>query len=194
MSYLYDELPPGTRAPLQTHLDGCDECREQVAAWRHATLQMSEWTLPRRRRVSRTGGLARWAVAAAVVALATVGSVCLVSLEKDVKQLRTDVRGQVQRELNTALAQVTEQATKSASAEAQALIAAVAQNLEEKRLADQQATLTALQKLNAQRMTDYATLRKELETVAVFSETGLQRAQNQISSLAYTPTTISENK
>jgi hypothetical protein len=51
-----------------------------------------------------------------------------------------------------------------------------------------------LQKLNTQRITDYAKLRKELETVAVFSEAGWQHAENQISSLAYAPAHFSNDK
>jgi hypothetical protein len=124
-------------------------------------------------------------------------------LQSEVKQLRAEVRGnlrselesilrqqlgeQMQRDLNAALAQVTEQASQSATTEAQMLIAAVARTLEEKRVADQQATLAALQKVNAQRVSDYASLRKELETVAVLTEAGFQRAQNQIVNLAYSP-------
>jgi hypothetical protein len=193
MSFLYNESPSGTRAQLQAHLDGCAECRAQLATWQQAAQQMSEWKMQRRRKTSATPVLP-WAIAAAFVALAAVGAVQLVSLGKEVKQLRASLPGQVRQELNTALAQVAERASRSASAEAQSLIAAVAEKLEEKRLTDQQATFTALQKLNAQRLADYAALRKELETVAVFSEAGLQRAENQISSLTYTPANFSNNK
>ena len=193
MSYLYDESPSALRAQWQTHLDGCAECREHVAAWRRAAHQMSEWQLPRRRKTHAAPALP-WAIAAAFMALAAVGAVRLVSLGHEVNELRAGVQIQVQQELNAALTQMTDQASKSATADAQSLIAAVAQKLDEKRLTDQQATLTALQKLNAQRVADYAALRKELETVAVYSEAGLQRAENQISSLTSTPASFSNNK
>ena len=209
MSYLYDELAPGTRAGLQTHLDSCGECRAQVSTWQQATQQLSEWKLPRRRKVSSGVALTRWAIAAAIVGLAIVGGVRVKALNNDVKQLRAEMKSnrgeletavrqqlaeQMQRELNSALMQVTEQAPKGASAEAHSLIATVAQKLEEKRLADQQTTLAALQKMNAQHVADYTSFRKELETVAVFTEAGWQRAQNQIATLAYTPASFSENK
>lgn len=198
MSFLYDELAPETRAGLQAHLDACCECRVQMTAWQSAAMQMSEWKLPPKRKVAVARTLTRWAIAAAIVGLAALGGARLVALSGEVKQLRTEMREQllleVRRDLDSALAQVTEQATKSASTEAQALIAAVAQKLEEKRLTDQQATLAALQKMNAQRVADYAAMRKELETVAVFTETGLERAQNQIATLAYSPASFSDNK
>jgi hypothetical protein len=162
--------------------------------WQGATRQMNEWQLPRLRKVSRSPALARWAAAAAIAALAVMGATNILAMKREVKQLRADVQNQVQRELNAVFVQVMEQASKSASGEAQTLIAAVAEKLEEKRLSDQQAILTALQKLNAQRITDYAKLRKELETVALFSEVGLQHAENQISSLAYTPANFSNQK
>ena len=192
MTYLYDESPSASRKELQAHLESCAACQKQVATWREATHQLNEWPSSRVRR-GTTFPIVRWAAAAAIVGLAIAGGARVNSLGREVRQLRSDMRGQVQQELNAALAQVSEQASKSATAEAQELIAAVAQKLEEKRLNDRQTTLTALQNLNAQRVADYAKLRKELETVAVFSEAGLQRAENQISSLAYTPANFSKD-
>ncbi len=194
MSYLYDESPTGSQESLRAHLKECAACRAQIATWQGATRQMNEWPLPRRRKVSHSPSLPRWGVAAAIVALAVIGATNILAMKREVKQLRADVQSQVQRELNAAFVQIMEQASQSASAEAQTLIAAVAEKLEEKRLHDQQAMLAAFQKLNTQRITDYAKLRKELETVAVFSEAGWQHAENQISSLAYTPANFSNDK
>ena len=198
MSYLYDELPPATQTDLRKHLEGCAECRTQMNVWQSATRQMTDFKLPSKRRSAAAPTLLRWAIAAAIVGLVVVGGARVAALNNDVKQLRAEMRQQLmeelRRDIDSALAQATEQAMKSASTEAQALIAAVVQKWEEKRLTDQQATLTALQQLNAQRMADYAAMRKELETVAVFTETGLQRAENQIATLAYSPASFSENK
>jgi hypothetical protein len=198
MSFLYDELPTEARAELQTHLGECGECRTQMNAWQGAARQMSEWRLPPRRKMASTQTFARWAIAAAIVGLGVIGGARLISLNNEVKQLRTEMRQQLMAELrrdfDSALADATEQAAKSATAEAEAVISAVAQKWEEKRLTDQQATWAALQQLSAQRVADYAAMRKELETVAVFTEAGLQRAQNQIATLAYSPTSFSDNK
>ena len=211
MAYLYEEMPADEGAELRLHLESCAECRGQVTVWQRATAQMSEWKLARKRRRSSRATLARWAVAAAVAALAVAGAVRLVFLQNEVKELRAEMRGPFRQEMeaamqremgerlrhdfDAALAQVTDQASRSASAEARALVAAVAQKWEEKRLADERAALTALQQIEAQRVTDYASLRQELETVAVLTEAGLQRAQNQIVNLASsTPIPDNNNK
>jgi hypothetical protein len=196
MSYLYDESPAESQAPLRAHLKDCAACRAQIEKWQAASQQMNQWPLPRRRKVSPSPSpsLIRWAAAAAIAGLAVMGATNILAMKREVKQLRAEVQGQIQRELNAAFVQVMDHASKSASAEAQTLLAAVAEKLEEKRLGDQQAMLAALQKLNTQRITDYAKLRKELETVALFSEVGLQHAENQISSLAYTPASFSNEK
>jgi hypothetical protein len=194
MSYLYDESPAASQESLRAHLKDCAACRAQIEIWQGAARQMNEWQVPRRRKVSHVPTFARWAAAAAIAGLAIVGATNILATKREVKQLRTEVQAQAQRELNAALVQVTEQASKSASVEAQTLIAAIVQQLEEKRISDQQTMLTALQKLNTQRLTDYAKLRKELETVALFSEVGWQHAENQISSLAYTPASFSNEK
>jgi hypothetical protein len=209
MSFLYDELAADTRVALQTHLENCSDCRTQMSQWQGAAQYMSEWKLPRRRKGASAAPIMRWAIAAAVVGLAIVGGLRAVALSNEVKQLRAEIKAsrvkvetalrehlaeEWQRDLDSALAQVSEQAARSAGSEARTLIAAVAQKLEEKRLTDQQATLAALQKVNAQHVADYASLRKELETVAVFTESGLQRAQTQIATLSGPAAGFSENK
>ncbi len=193
MSYLYDESPAESRESLRAHLKDCATCRAQLEMWQGATREMNEWQLPRRRN-SRRPAIVRWAVAAAIAALAVIGVMNIVATRREVKQLRAEIHAQVQQELNVTLAQVTDRASKSANAEAQTLIAAIVEKLEEKRISDQQTMLNVLQKLNTQRITDYAKLRKELETVALFSEAGWQRAENQISSLVYTPSSFSNEK
>jgi hypothetical protein len=112
-----------------------------------------------------------------------------------VKQLRADLRRASQRDFDgAALARASADAAKSAGAEAQALITTWAERMEAQRLADQQATLAALQKLNARHTEDFASMRKELETVAVFTEAGLQRTQSQLANLAYSPGTLPQTK
>ena len=194
MSYLYDELPSEERATLQTHLQTCAECHGQLAHWQTATKSLGEWKLPPRRSVAAYRVVIRCSTAAALLALGVIGGARLVALNSEVKQLRAELQSNMDSRFNAAAAQVLEQATKSAAAESQTLVTAVAQDLEGKRVADQQATLAALQKLATRHAQDYASLRKELETVAVFSEAGWQRAQSQISSLASVPANFSNEK
>jgi len=179
MSYLYDEISAKEREELAGHLDACDECRAQVAIWRGASAALDQWSMPARRNARRASTAARWAVAAAVAALAIAGGARLITLNHEVKSLR---------------AEIADRAAESARAEAQTLMAAAAQRWDQQRAADRQALLGVLQQLSARQAQDYASLRKELETVALFSEAGLQRAENQISSLAVTPTSFSDQK
>jgi anti-sigma factor RsiW len=203
MSYLYDELPAESRSAMSAHLDSCSECREQMQTWRSASRSLDRFHLPARRKVLRNPVLVRWAMAAALIGFAALGVMRMAVLQGEVNQLRADLQGGIRREieaslrlelagkmredLNGALADWSDRAAKSANTEAQNLIGALAQRLETERLSEQQATLAVLQKLNARHTQDYGALRKELETVAVLTEAGLQRAQNQIATLAYSP-------
>jgi hypothetical protein len=189
MSYLYDELPASERSTLKAHLDSCAECRAQMSVWQGAGAELNAWKMPVRARRPQAPSLVRWAAAAAVVGLALVGGWRLNVLNQEVKTLRAEL----QRTPRPDVVSAANAATKTA-AEAQAMVTALAEQWEQKRLGDQQALLSALQKINARHTQDYAALRKELETVAVFSEAGLQSAQNQISSLALNPSQVSEPK
>ena len=203
MSYLYDELPAPTKSALQVHLEVCAECRSEMETWTRATHRLNDWPLPKRRAKHRFAEpVLKWAAAAAIVALAAIGGTRLWALNGEVTQLRADVQGSLKREvesavrvklsekfardLQAALVQVQDSAAKTGSAEAEALIAEFARALETKRLEEQRAMLAALQQLQTRQAEDYAGLRNELETVAVFAEAGLQRAQNQIANIAYT--------
>lgn len=194
MSYLYDELSDEQRAGLKLHLAACAECGAELKAWQGVAREMDRWRMPPRKRITRGGVFVRWAAAAAVILLAALSASRVVALTNEVKQLRAEVRNPGKGDLNSALAQISEAAVRSANIEAQTLVAALAQRLEEQRLADQKATLAALQNLAARHTEDIAVMRKELETVAVFTEAGLQRAQNQLTALAYSPGTVSNNK
>jgi hypothetical protein len=195
MSYLYDELSAKPRTSLESHLAACVECRAQLQVWQGAAREMNQWRMPARRRLARPTTFLRWAAAAAVIGLVALGGVRFVALNNEVKQLRAEVGHVSQRDSDgAALAEASAAAAKSAGIEAQALISALAERMEGLRLADQQAMLAALQKLNARHTEDFASMRKELETVAVFTEAGLQRTQTQLANLAYSPGALSNTK
>jgi hypothetical protein len=207
MSYLYDELSPAARSTMSAHLESCAACREQVQTWQSASRSLDTFQLPGRRTPWRSPALLRWAMAAVFVGLATLGIMRVTLLQGEVQRMRADLQGSLKREveasirlelagkmredLEGALVELSERAAKSANAEAQNLIGSLAQRLETQRISEQQATLAVLQKLSARHTQDYAALRKELETVAVLTEAGLQRAQNQIATLSYSPVTDS---
>ena len=203
MSYLYDELSPERRSEMSAHLGACAACATQVKTWRGAADSLDAFELPSRPSRGRAPAAVKWAIAAGLVVFAGLAAVRVAALQREVNHMRADMHGAIRRQVETsvreelatrmradldaALADLRGQASREATAEAQALVASFAQRLEAERVATQQATLAALQKLGARHTQDYAALRKELETVAVLTEAGLQRAQNQIATLAFEP-------
>ncbi len=189
MSFLYDESTPAERSGLQAHLQVCPDCRAQVAGWRQAGSQLDQWKLPGRRSRPFVPILLKWAAAAAIVGVVTAGGLRMVSLQNEVRQLRAEMHEGWKEKVSVVLTEAAAQAAHAGDAGTQVLIAGVVQRLEEKRLADQQALVSAMQRLSERQDLDFALLRKELETVAVYTENGLQNAQNQIAQMATSPLT-----
>lgn len=175
MSFLYDETTPETKATLRAHLDGCAECRAQVDAWTRASRRLEEWKLPKR-TARRAFPVAKFAAAAAIIALAVVGAVRMAALNNEVKNLRAELKRETADRI-------------SATTEAQNLIADFAKAFETKRAEDQRVTLAAMQQISAKHAQDYGGLRKELETVAVLTEVGLREAHSEIANISHTPET-----
>jgi anti-sigma factor RsiW len=175
MDYLYDELPPDQRAPLAAHLESCTECRAQVASWHGAKVSLDEWQLPARQPKREPAWVPlRWAAAAAlmiglgfVAARWTAPAPDMTVLRADLqREVRAQVRRQLDTEFQTARAHIVDEARQQWQAE--------------------------LEELQAQRVADYAALRKGLETVAVNAESGFESAQEQIGQLiAFTQPAIS---
>ncbi len=64
ISFVYGELPPGSSAPLETHLASCPECRLRVDGWRESMARLDEWKLPARRRPRSLVPAIQWGLAA----------------------------------------------------------------------------------------------------------------------------------
>jgi len=196
MSYLYDEMEATGRARLTGHLDGCAQCRAKVAAWQGAQKNLDEWRLgPHRAR--KTTVLARpwlkWA--AAIVLFAGVGfSAGRFSMARpvDPQKLRAEIEPQLRQQLRAELVQtMREELDKSAAAtlvasreQTRGMLADYAQKIENARANDNSAISAALDRLDSQQADDYVSLKKQLDTVAVMTETGLRRTENQMVELA----------
>jgi hypothetical protein len=175
MSYLYDETTGETKASLRAHLESCADCRAQVDAWTRASRRLDDWKLPK--RTARRGfSLVKFAAAAAVVALAVLGTTRVAALNNEVQTLRAELK----RETADRIAATTE---------AQNLFADLAKAFESKRAEDQRVVLAGLQQISTKHAQDYSGLRKELETVAVLTEVGLREAASEIANINYTPET-----
>jgi len=193
MSYLYDELTGKQHANLAAHLAVCPECKAQVAEWRGVTQELNAWNVEAKPSRSRFGQpLVRWAAAAALmigfgfaVGRGLPGPV-------DVDKVRAAIEPSVRQQLRTEFAQLLrDEVEKSVSATLAAsttktkeFLGEFAKAYEQNRADDNRAIFSALTKLDSQRVADSASLKRQLDTVAVFSETGLRETQHQLVQLA----------
>ena len=178
MSYLYDELPPTRRTDLQAHLGVCPDCKKAVESWRATMGRLDTWAMPSvapKRPWHPT--VVRWAAAAVVV----LGAGFLFGRLSapagvDANQLRTELRNefsdQVQKSLDASRTETQQALETLATAWARA------------RQEDQQNTLALLQRAEISRQTDFASLRRDLETVAFIGEQGLRSTRNQLARLS----------
>ncbi len=192
--YLYDEAAPARRARLEAHLRDCPDCQRQLAQWQDTRAALDAWQLPAARspRPRATASeAARWAVAALLVlGLGWWGGRLAAPPAPDLGALRTavaeELRPALEREFQTRLDATLQAAEQRHAERVQALATAWAAA----RAEDQQATLSLYQRAERQRLSDYATLRRDLETVAIVAQDAIGRTRQQLSQLAvHTPAT-----
>ncbi len=203
MSYLYDELNADQSANLKAHLHTCPDCKSKVNEWQAARSGLDEWRVPKKRgRVLLAQPMVKWAAAAAIVLSIGVGIGRLTSAPPDVQQVRAAIEPEMRQELRREFAQLfRDQLDKSASTtlaasteQTRQLLAEFARVVEAKRTEDYQAINAVLDKLQSQRLADFFSLKKDVDTMAVLTESGFRRAQQQLVQLAdYTQPANSSN-
>jgi len=162
ISYLYDEVAPAKKSALAEHLQQCPECQAQLGGFQQAMGALDEWTLPAHRRSSAAGTWLKWAAAAAVVL--SVGFAVgrsTASGSREIAALRSEMK------------QLVAQSTADANVETIRLLGELNESWK-----------TRLQAAQLQHDNDYASLRKELETVAILTEASFQQARQQLVQLA----------
>lgn len=196
MSYLYEELDATERARLAGHMQGCAHCHAKVAEWQAAQRNLNQWRLEPRRTARTATMLARpwlkWA--AALVLFAGVGfSAGRFSMARpDLQKLRAEIEPQLRQELRAELVQtMREELDKSAAAtlaasreQTRGMLAGYAQKIENARADDNAVISAALDRLDSQQADDYVSLKKQLDTVAVMTDTGLRQTESQMVELA----------
>jgi len=100
-----------------------------------------------------------------------------------VAAIRADLTEDVKRQQNEALQKVIAAAGASASGETQRLLTEFARASDEAGRPDSEAIVAALKDLDTKWSRRYVSLRKELETVAVLTEDGLEDTQQQLEHL-----------
>jgi len=176
ISSLYGEASQDSRQAIEAHLAACLGCRAQYSQWQAVARDMDAWKLPARRK--RSWPVFPFAAAASIALLAIAGGARMWQLNSELRQLRADL----QRTQAAQSAQID-----AARVETRDALASLAASFDQQRASDQHAVVTAISAVETKRAEQYAALRKELETVAVLTEAGLQQAQYQIANISYSP-------
>lgn len=172
MSYLYDELESEPRGALERHLETCGDCRASLAAWRSTARQLDAYAVtPACARRSAGRNWLRPSLAAAAAALVLLAGFSLG---------RTS--GVSRAEFQTLKRDAEAHAVAVGRAEAQRQLQQFAAEMGKR-----------LDELQLQQTRDYSSLRKELETVAVFTEAGFRQTENRIVALADSSSTSVPN-
>jgi anti-sigma factor RsiW len=184
MGFLYGELPPEQRRALGAHLARCDACAAQIKDWRVGLEALDQWQLPPPAPAAsrpRWAPVLRWAAAALlIVGLGFVLGRQTSPPMKELAALRTAVAELAQKiDAGNDPAEDAEAAIATARSETLRLLAEYARLQEAQRATDQQALKLGLQTLDAR----LASLRAELETVAVNTEDGFQQTRQNLTRL-----------
>ena len=175
--YLYGEASPELRRELKSHLEVCARCREEVAVWQRSVRRLDAWKLrPQRKPSELLVPALKWAAAAVLVLALGFGLGRVSAAKSDVAQLRRELAGMVRDEVSRS----TPATVATARSEATRLLADYAATLDTRREADFQVIRTALNRLELQNIS----LKKELDTVAVNTDAGLEQTEQQLAQLA----------
>lgn len=190
MSYLYDELPPTQHEAMTGHLDSCPDCQASVQQWRGVMRDLDTCAAPRRARpASVWANTLKWGVAALLMLGIGFGWGRFVAPARvDVPALRAEIelslKASLQADLRRQLQNGLDRLAANSTAETQRLINQFEKANKTERESDRQGVIALLKEMETQRLSDYTTLRKDLETVALVAEEKLNYAQQQIGQLA----------
>ena len=169
MAWLYRELPREQRSRLAAHLKSCAQCRADVQQWRGAMQTLDEWRMPAPRpRIIAPLPLLKWGIAAALTLAIGFGAGRLASASG----LRASLKKEIIAEL---------------SVQQQQQLADYEKAADEQRNADNKVIFATIARENSDRLADFASLHKDLETMALLTEQALNQTQQQIGSLANSP-------
>jgi anti-sigma factor RsiW len=198
MSYLYDDANVTERAALTAHLAECADCAARIGEWQVTQKNLDDWRLdpqatkPRvleRRNRWRQPALT-WAAAAALVLAVGFGlgrMTSAASVEKARAELRQEFAQLRSQDAEFIRAELDKAASANLAAsdnQTRTLLADYASAVDLNLAEEHDAIYAALDKMDAQRVTDYVALKKDLDTVAVLTDAGLRRTQQELIQLA----------
>jgi hypothetical protein len=176
MNYLYGESAAAEKAGMDFHLEQCSECRTKVRQWRSVMKSLDGWKMPVTTKRSFAQPAMKWGIAAALI----FGLVCGWGLSQFIaKKGNLALQQQMRQEFRAEL-------TRAMDAQRQQILGEAIRMVDEKRVEDKQETVTAIRRISAAQRADYNSLRRELETLAVMTETSLQETHQELVTLANT--------
>ncbi len=207
--YIDGDVEPEARKRMLDHLNACAECKTQIGGWQRSIEKLKRFTIAQPSsppsvspyRGFQTARMCLWTAAAAIVLCAgfVLGRVSVLSSASMENRLMSQVRGQLQEELLTALKSESTAKpgfhSRFAVELRTALDSAAVQTLQrsgelteiEKQLDQAQwQMIAAINELKAQQMADYISLRKDLETAVSAADTNLRENDIRLSELAST--------
>jgi hypothetical protein len=165
--HLLGEAPDDVRRRVLEHLRDCPGCAAQLAGWRGTLRRLDAW--PLRPATRRSGVFAnvpwRWAAAALALGLGGVALGRALGPAPFIQAERQALAAELRQEIRQSLHQF-------------------AQQVETGRAEDLRAVRALLVELERRRANDYAALRKDLETVATFTDEELRDARRRLTVLA----------
>jgi hypothetical protein len=173
MSWLYHESTPAEKTHLENHLRSCEACQAKLKVWRASAAALDSWVVREKRPSRLARPTLKWAAAAAVVLALGFGLGRLSSpAAAQIDAARASMRQEMARQISTA------------RTDTQQALAEIAAAYEDKRVEENQVVSDALRQLDARWGAKYASLRRELETVAVLTEDSLEDTKAQLVQLA----------
>jgi anti-sigma factor RsiW len=158
--FLYDELDPARRDEIADHLKQCDACAGQMASWRSVRKELADWRVPMREHVmSPRRSFAqplKWAAAAIIFLGAGYAIAHVTSPRIDQHQLRAELAKELRTEVRQELASEMQKYSSEQLAQQSEF---------------QQSVAATINRFALQ----HATLRKDVETVALRTQEEFER-------------------
>lgn len=167
MSYLYDKTDTNRRSKLTTHLLTCADCRRQMESWHRTQADLNGWALSRSRRApAAAASFVRRGMAALFLVGMGFGVGRLAAPLPDDSAMRSELATQLRAEFRN--------------------------DLKASLATERSEWVSLLKEMDTRHGTEYTSLRKDLETVAVVADARIQRTQRDLGEIAaYTKTSFS---
>jgi hypothetical protein len=199
MSYIYHESEGAERAGLDAHLRECERCTSQLREWRVAQKRLDDWRLApappaqiaNPARALWSAATLRWS-AAAVLTLMMGFAAGRAGSAMDARKLRAAIEPEIRQQLSQEFAQMLKAEIGRASADTLAaagsqsrdLLAVYASAAEDRDTAVHSDIYDQLDRLESQHLADYLSLKKDLDTVAINTDTDLRNQQQELAFVA----------